>query len=115
MNRLTIKCPKCGSNIDANYDNDIFFCGSCGSGYKILREGQSNGSRPPKIRVAVLDSEDKAAFPPHEESRRLDPKDPSNTPKSKGGKSFLPIFLIVSLGIIVVLGILFINLAIIST
>ena len=115
MNRLTIKCPKCGSNIDANYDNDIFFCPQCGSGYKILREGTSNGSRPPKIRVAVLDSNDKAAFTPHGESHRHDLKDPSNTPKSKDGKTFLPIFLIALIDIIVVLGILFIYLAIIST
>lgn len=115
MNRLTIKCPKCGSNIEANYDNDIFFCDSCGCGYKILREGQSNASRPQKIRLAVLDSEDKAAYTPNEESHRLDSKDPSNTPKSKGGKSFFLIFLIVFLDIIVVLGIFIIYLAMIST
>lgn len=60
MNRITIKCPKCGSLIETDSDRDTIFCSRCGCGYKILREGQSDQS---KIRLMVLEQEEKKNTP----------------------------------------------------
>ncbi|MGN0603766.1 MAG: hypothetical protein ACI4I2_07280 [Oscillospiraceae bacterium] len=95
MNRITIKCPKCGGIIEADYEFDTFLCSCCGCGYKILHEGQSDAEHPPKIRLMVLEQEDRMVDKKIEESRNLiNSKRIQNTPISSGNKKLLLICLI---------------------
>lgn len=90
MNTIKIKCPKCGGIIEADYNTDTFFCSCCGCGYKIVREGQSDAAHPPKIRVMVLEQEDRMADKKYEESRNMiNSKEIQNTLISSGNKKML--------------------------
>lgn len=95
MNIIKLKCPKCGSIVEADYDLDTVFCSCCGCGYKILREGQSDAAHPPKIRVMVLKQEDRMADKKCEESHNLiNSKEIKSTPIRSGNKKLLLICLI---------------------
>lgn len=61
MDRITIKCPRCGNCFEADRDSDTFFCSHCGCGYKILREDQSDPAHPQKIRIMMPEQEKKKA------------------------------------------------------
>ncbi|MDD6991438.1 MAG: hypothetical protein PUI48_06395 [Oscillospiraceae bacterium] len=63
MNRITIKCPKCCNCFEADPDSDTFFCSCCGCGYRILREDQSDPAHPQKIRIMMLEQEEKKKAP----------------------------------------------------
>lgn len=61
MDRITIKCPKCGNCFETDQDSDTFFCSRCGCGYKILREEQNDPAHPQKIRIMSFDRNKKQA------------------------------------------------------
>ena len=61
MDRITIKCPKCGNCFETDQNSDTFFCSRCGCGYKILREEQNDPAHPQKIRIMMLEQEKKQA------------------------------------------------------
>lgn len=63
MDRITIKCPKCGNCFEADRDSDTFSCSRCGCGYKIMREEQSDSAHPQKIRIMMLEQEEKKKAP----------------------------------------------------